>query len=112
MDAVKKAYVIELKAKGDPEDIDFVKAETRGKAICKSTLYPDFDYIQLKATRLPYCDNKPLTDKNIYDSGRFMVTCRECGCIADDGNGGDPLFDNKDRAYCGLCRPDLIGVRE
>jgi hypothetical protein len=86
---------------------EVVFAETRGNAIYKSEVYIESDYTDIRATRLPKMDDKPLTDENIYLAG-LIVSCNgHCyGPAADWENGGDPFFDEKGRAWCSDCWKD------
>lgn len=95
------------------EDIEIgteiVHALTRGQAIAKSELYRFgcIEFTELRATRLPKMDGKPVTDENAYLAG-LMVQCRTCGSWAEGEDGGDPLFDEKGDAYCFGHLPEVI----
>lgn len=83
---------------------EVIHAPTKGKAIYNSEAYREGDFIDIRATRLPKMDDKPLTDENMYMAG-LQVFCKgSCGEIAADWkNGNDPFFDEKGRAFCSDC---------
>lgn len=96
-----KAYFVIHK---ECDEGEIIHAPTRGKAIYLSEAYMDGDFTDIRATRLPKMDGKPLTDENIYLAG-LIVSCNGyCyGPAADWENGGDPFFDEKGRAWCSTC---------
>lgn len=102
MSELGKAWFIQDK-NGD-SDNEIIHAETRGKAIYKSEMYHDMDFTEIRVTRLPGMDGKPVTDKNIFLAG-LVVFCSSCEAFAMDEDGGDPLFDDKENAYCYRCFP-------
>lgn len=80
------------------EVLDWVLAETAGKAKAKSELYGEVNYVELRCRRVPALDGGPLTDERIWKAGdgRWLVRCSECYLLIWD----NPFFNENGTAFC------------